>query len=62
MHNHLSFYQTTAHVVGTQKNPLTEITFFKEAIYSGTSILSFYIISNDESFESLSVLFIDQNP
>ena len=28
MHNHLSFYQTTAHVVGTQKNPLTEITFF----------------------------------
>ena len=45
MHNHLSFYQTTAHVVGTQKNPLSEITFFKEAIYSGTSILSFCILS-----------------
>ena len=36
--------------------------FFKEVIYSGTSILSFYILSNDESFESLRVLFIDQNP
>ena len=47
MHNHLSLYQTTAHVVGTQKNHLTEITFFKEAIYSRTSILSFCILSID---------------
>ena len=43
MQNHLSFYQTTTHVVGSQKSPLNEVTFLKEQSIQGQVLFQYLI-------------------